>query len=193
MIRPATLHDRAAVVKVLTASFDANPAVNDTVIADQHRDRRLRVLMEYIFDTGFGRNGVFVTGDLQGAFVLYDPVSSPSRFADLLRQVKLVHRCIGWSRVKYAFAKDKKMAGFRPATPHLYLQMIGTLPESQGKGIGSEMLRFILETSAALRKPVYLETSVQKNVEMYQKKGFVVHGDWKIREDYHVRFMHAKM
>jgi len=189
MIRRAAIGERDAVVKLLAASFNANPAVNDTIIPDRNRDRRLNALMEYIFDTGFSRDGVFVTDDLLGAIVMYDPVSSPPKFPDKLRQLKLVHRSIGWSRMKYASAKDRKMAGFRPATPHLYLQMIGTAPEAQGKGIGSQMINFILETSAATSKPVYLETSVLKNVEMYRKKGFVVHGDWKIREGYHVHFM----
>lgn len=192
MMRTATLKDRDAVVKLLAASFNANPAVNDTIIPDQHRDRRLISLMEYVFDTGFARNGVFVTDDLLGAVVMYDPVSSPAKFSDTLRQLKLVRKSIGWSRMKYASSKDKKMNSFRPATPHYYLQMIGTAPEAQGKGIGSKMINFILETSAANSKPVYLETSVLKNVEMYRKKGFVVHSDWKIREDYHVHFMHFK-
>lgn len=188
-MRPAKAHDRDAVVKLLAASFNANPAVNDTIIPDKHRDRRLISLMEYIFDTGFAREGVFVTDDLLGAVVMYDPVSSPAKISDLLRQLKLVRKSIGWSRMKYASAKDRKMNSFRPATPHLYLQMIGTAPEAQGKGVGSKMISFILETSASTKKPVYLETSVLKNVEMYKKKGFTVHGDWKIREDYHVHFM----
>jgi GNAT superfamily N-acetyltransferase len=189
MIRAATLQDRNAVVKILAASFNDNPAVNDTIITDKHRGRRLIALMEYVFDTGFARKGVFVTDDLSGAIVMYDPVSSPGKISDTLRQLKLVRKSIGWSRMLYATRKDKKMRSYRPATPHFYLQMIGTIPAAQGKGVGSEMLRFITEKSIAMNKPVYLETSVAKNVEMYRRKGFVIHGDWKIREDYHVHFM----
>lgn len=188
-MRPAEIYDRDAVVKLLAASFDANPAVNDTIIPDKHRARRLKALMEYVFNTGFARNGVFVTNDLLGALVMYDPVSFPVTFSDRLRQLQLVHRCIGWSRMKYATAKDKRMAGFRPESPHLYLQMIGTDPAAQGKGIGSKMISFIQGMSASASKTIYLETSVLKNVEMYKRKGFVVHGEWKIREDYHVHFM----
>lgn len=149
----------------------------------------MQALMEYIFDTGFARNGVYVTEDLLGAVVMYDPFSQQNTFTDKLRQLKLVHKSIGWSRMKYASAKDRKMAGFRPASPHLYLQMIGIDPGAQGKGIGSKMIRFIQGMSASTSKTIYLETSVLKNVEMYKRKGFVVHGDWKIREDYHVHFM----
>lgn len=189
MIRTATSNDRSAAVKVLAASFDANPAVNDAIIADEKRNQRLIALMEYIFDTGFARVGVYVTEDVSGVVVLYDPVSAPSAWSDTFRQLKLVHRSIGWSRLRYATRKDKKMAAFRPSTPHLYLQMIGISPHAQGKGIGSALINFIQEKSRSEKKPVYLETSVRKNVDMYLRKGFTVHGDWKIREDYHVHFM----
>lgn len=189
MIRAATSKDREAVVRLFAASFDTNPAVNDTIVNDKHRERRLRALMEYIFDNALARNGVYVTGDMLGAIVMYDPVSCPVKFSDRMRQLKLVHRCIGWSRMKYVSVKGKKMAEFRPGTPHLHLQMIGTDPHSQGKGIGSKMISFIQGMSAATSKAIYLETSVLKNVEMYKRKGFVVHGDWKIRDDYHVHFM----
>ncbi len=189
MIRLATHADRDRAVQVLADSFDSNPAVNDTVVADKHRAQRMKALMEYLFDTGFRRNGVYVTDDLLGAIVMYDPVSHPENFSDTLLQLKLVHRCIGWTRLKHASAKRKKMDTFRPLTPHLYLKMIGIDPAAQGKGIGSKLISFIQELSVETSKPVYLETSLRRNVDMYLRKGFTVHGDWKIREDYHVHFM----
>jgi len=192
MIRIATKEDRTRAIQVLAASFDTNPAVNDTIIPDRKRDQRLNALMEYVFGTGFARDGVFVTDDISGVVVVYDPVTYRSKFSDSIRQMKLVHRSMGWSRMRYAAAKDKKMAGFRPSTPHLYLQMIGIDPQSQGKGIGSKLIQFIQKKSQQEDKPVYLETSVLKNVEMYLRKGFVIHGDWKIRDNYHVHFMHWK-
>lgn len=189
MIREATPVDRDRVIEILAASFDANPAVNDTISPGGNRAKKMRALMEYLIDTGFAKHGVYITKDKLGAFILYDPIEYPKTFSDTFRQLKLVHRCIGWSRLKYASAKDKKMKSFRPGDSHLYLSMIGTHPSAQGKGIGSLMLNHIFGLSAATSKTIYLETSVQSNVEMYKKKNFVVHGEWKIREDYHVRFM----
>lgn len=189
MIREAILADRDRVIEILSASFNSNPAVNDTIAPGGNRARKMRALMEYLVDTGFAKQGVYITNDSSGAFILYNPIEFPDTFSDTIRQLKLVHRCIGWSRLKYASAKDKKMKSFRPADPHLYLSMIGTHPSAQGKGIGSLMLNYIFGLSAASSKTIYLETSVHSNVEMYKKKNFVVHGEWKIREDYHVRFM----
>lgn len=189
MIRLATRSYREHVIKILTASFDSNPAVNDTVPPGEGRERKMRVLMEYLVDTAYSKRGVYLNDDLSGAILMYDPVSFPDKFSDTFRQLRLVNRCIGWSRLKYISAKDKKMRSFRPSAPHFYLSMIGTLPEAQGKGIGSGMISFIQRLAQKESKSIYLETSVLKNVELYKRKGFVVHGEWKIREDYHVHLM----
>jgi ribosomal protein S18 acetylase RimI-like enzyme len=189
MIRQATLTDRERVIEVLSASFEANPAVNDTISPGGSREKKMRALMEYLVDTGYAKQGVYITKDLLGAFILYNPIEYPNTLSDTWRQLRLVNRCIGWSRLKYASSKDKKMKSFRPADSHLYLNMIGTHPSAQGKGIGSLMLNYIFALSAESSKSIYLETSVLSNVEMYKRRNFVVHGDWKIREDYHVHFM----
>ncbi len=189
MIRQATLSEREEIIRILSASFDANPAVNDTVPVGAGREKRMRALMEYLVDTAYSKQGAYITDDKLGAFLMYDPVAHPNSLSDKLRQLKLVHRCIGWSRMRYASAKDKRMRSFRPTSSHFYLSMIGTSPDAQGKGIGSKMISYLQGLSAAQSKTIYLETSVLKNVEMYKRKGFVVHGDWKIRDDYHVHFM----
>ena len=189
MIRVAAPADREHVIEILTASFDANPAVNDTVVPGPGRELKMRGLMEYLVDTAFSKKGVYITDDRSGAILMYDPVVHPNTFSDTFRQLRLVNRCIGWSRLNYISSKDKKMRAFRPDAPHYYLSMIGTLPSAQGKGIGSQMISFIQDLAKKESKSIYLETSVPKNVEMYLRKGFVTHGEWKIREDYKVRFM----
>ena len=188
-IRQATRNDRERVIEILSAAFDSNPAVNDTMSPGGSRAKKLRALMEYLVDTGYEKQGVFVTDDLLGAAIIYDPVQFPETFADKWRQLKLVSRCIGWSRLRYASAKDKKMKSFRPAAPHLYFNMLGTHPSAQRSGIGTKLLNYVMELSASTSRTVYLETSVASNVALYKKMGFTVHGEWKIRDDYHVHFM----
>lgn len=189
MIRTAASSDRERVIEILTASFDTNPAVNDTVPQGAGRGRKMRALMEYLVDTACSKRGAYITGDGLGAILMYDPVTHPNRISDTFRQLRLVNRCIGWSRLKYVSAKDNKMRAQRPAEPHFYLSMIGTLPDAQGKGIGSEMIALIQQLAQKEAKSIYLETSVPKNVDIYKRKGFEVFADWKLREDYHVHFM----
>lgn len=179
-------------IEILTDSFQKNPAVNDTLYPDAQRDKRMNALMSYLVETGMAKDGLHLTDDYSGAFIMYDPVLRPSGFSDTMRQVKLVHHCIGWSRLSYASAKDKKMRSFRPEHSHLYLSMIGTLCSAQGKRTGKFMLEHIKQLARSSARTVYLETSVTKNVEWYLRHGFSIHGEWKIRDEYHVRFMNYK-
>lgn len=184
---------KSKAVEILTDSFQKNPAVNDTLYPDAQRDKRMNALMSYLVETGMAKDGLHLTDDYSGAFIMYDPVLRPNGFADTMSQLKLVHHCIGWSRLSYASAKDKKMRSFRPEHSHLYLSMIGTLYSAQGKGTGKFMLEHIKQLARSSARTVYLETSVTKNVEWYLRHGFSIHGEWKIRDDYHVRFMNYKL
>lgn len=61
-----------------------------------------------------------------------------------------------------------------PKEPHWYLQMLGTEPEWQGKGIGSSLLAPILDRCDRTGERVYLEASKEKNIPFYARHGFVV-------------------
>lgn len=69
---------------------------------------------------------------------------------------------------------DRCMAHF-PDEPAWYLMYLGTDPEVQGKGIGSELLRCsldqVMERETA---PAYLETGTERNVRFYERFGFRV-------------------
>jgi ribosomal protein S18 acetylase RimI-like enzyme len=52
-----------------------------------------------------------------------------------------------------------------------YLWFIGVDQQDQNRGIGSKLLNDIITESAALKIPIYFETSVAKNVTWYKKFG----------------------
>ncbi len=58
--------------------------------------------------------------------------------------------------------------------PHWYLENIAVLPEHQGKGHASFLLKTMLERIDEEKLPCYLETQNKKNVSIYQKFGFKV-------------------
>jgi len=62
-----------------------------------------------------------------------------------------------------------------PKTPFCYLWFIGTSPDVQRKGIGSTLLKTLLDQCDQQDLPVYLETSVERNLPWYKKWGFTVY------------------
>jgi ribosomal protein S18 acetylase RimI-like enzyme len=57
---------------------------------------------------------------------------------------------------------------------HLYLQFLGVEPARQGQGLGSALIRAMLQRADAERVPCYLDTFQPRNVPLYQKHGFKI-------------------
>ncbi|MBQ0740475.1 GNAT family N-acetyltransferase, partial [Aquimarina celericrescens] len=55
----------------------------------------------------------------------------------------------------------------------LHLWIMGTIPKSKGKGIGTKLLKEVLEYYGKT-KPIYLETTTESNMHFYKKLGFKV-------------------
>ena len=58
--------------------------------------------------------------------------------------------------------------------PHWYLQAVGVEPASQGKGIGSALVRAGMRRADRDNTLVYLETETESNVAYYEHLGFAV-------------------
>lgn len=67
-----------------------------------------------------------------------------------------------------AKAKEEHMKGVE----HLYVMILGVARQHQGKGHGGRLMRAIMEESRKMNLPIYLETSTEKNVAMYEYYGF---------------------
>ena len=68
-----------------------------------------------------------------------------------------------------------------PEEPHWYLAVLGTAPEHQGKGVGSALISPILQKCDAEGVPAYLESSKESNIPFYQRHGFEVTGEIKVK------------
>jgi ribosomal protein S18 acetylase RimI-like enzyme len=58
--------------------------------------------------------------------------------------------------------------------PHWYLSVLGVVPEHQGKGYASRLVRPMLARLDGENMPAYLETQNEKNVGIYRRYGFEV-------------------
>jgi ribosomal protein S18 acetylase RimI-like enzyme len=57
--------------------------------------------------------------------------------------------------------------------PYLYLMVLGTQRTQQGKGLGTQLVKKMID-SLAPNIPIYLETESEENVKFYEKFGFQV-------------------
>ncbi len=61
-----------------------------------------------------------------------------------------------------------------PEEPHWYLEFLGTVPESQGKGLGARALAPVLERADAEGVPVWAWSSNRRNLGFYHRHRFEV-------------------
>lgn len=61
-----------------------------------------------------------------------------------------------------------------PDEPHWYLELLGTVPEHQGKGLGAQVLTPVLDQADEEGVPVWAWSSNQRNLAFYQRQGFEV-------------------
>jgi GNAT superfamily N-acetyltransferase len=59
-----------------------------------------------------------------------------------------------------------------PRVPHYYVLVVGVVPELQGHGLGSELMRPTLDHCDAVGLPAYLEASSERSAALYERLGF---------------------
>jgi len=67
-----------------------------------------------------------------------------------------------------------KMERYHPKERHYYLQFIGVVPEHQGRGMGTDLMKPILDICDREKRVAYLENSKEANLAFYGRFGFVV-------------------
>ncbi len=73
--------------------------------------------------------------------------------------------------------------------PHWYGWMIGVNPLEQHKGIGMQLMNHCFKLADEMQLPIYLETSVEKNVSLYNYKDFSVKDTATIARKFNLYFM----
>jgi ribosomal protein S18 acetylase RimI-like enzyme len=75
-------------------------------------------------------------------------------------------------RVPIASVAMRRIERRHPQTPHWYLSELGVRPESQGRGLGSQLMFEMLARCDREQTPAYLESSTERSRALYERHGF---------------------
>lgn len=173
-MRRATVNDRQLVIDILKKSFEDNRSVNYVVKQDQKREDRIKGLMQYSFDVCNSFGEVWISEDLQACALLLFPDKKRTSLKTILWDLKLALSVIGLDRVTAVLRRESMIKNFHPKKPFAYLWFIGVNPAKQNKGIGSAFIQEVIEKCEQDQRPIYLETSVERNLPFYKKFGFEI-------------------
>ena len=186
-MRKAEYSDKNLVLDILTNSFEANQSVNYIVKQDKKRVKRIRSLMDYSFEVCSMFGEVWISDDRRACALVLYPDRKRTTLKSIWLDLKLIFNCIGLSNVFKAMDRESKIKKIQPKERMCYLWFIGVNPIYQGSGIGSKLLREIIEESKMEDRPIYLETSTMKNLPWYKKSGFEVYN--KLELSYTLYFL----
>jgi GNAT superfamily N-acetyltransferase len=85
---------------------------------------------------------------------------------------EIMQQTVAEERMEAVFSMFDEMGAYHPGEPHMHLPLIGVGPASQGRGVGSELLRAMLDACDSDQVLAYLEATSPRNVALYQRHGF---------------------
>jgi ribosomal protein S18 acetylase RimI-like enzyme len=172
LVRRTTYTDLTPMAHVLAEAFHDDPVVS-WLVPDEGRRRADLPAMMLVFAARFqphGENCLNETGT--GAAVWLPPEATFTPEDDARFETALV--AAAGDDIERAGELMAVMESAHPTDPHHYLMLLGVVPDQQGTGIGSALLRAVLDIADAAGEPAYLEATSPQNRALYERHGFEV-------------------
>lgn len=182
--------DEIKAAKMLASSFGNDPLFS-YLISEKEKVREN--ILSWLFESSlrYFRNYKHIytsNGELKGVAIWVPPGKSANNLWLMMQSGFLLAPFkFKWSKfgrlIKMLTLQEKQHKQHMSNTPHWYLALLGVAPEYQGKGIGANLIKPILEEADKSGIPCYLETSTQGAVKFYQRHGFEIAWTGKLDEN----------
>ena len=171
----ANKKDKDLIMRILTNAFQDNKSVNYIVKQDRHRIKRISRLMAYSFEYCRLFGEVYLSENRQACALLMYPHRKSTTLRSMILDMQLAVSCVGVTNIGKVLKREAVVKQLHTGIEMCYLWFIGVSPDAQHQGLGSTLLKEIIEQCDTAGMPVYLETSVQQNVPWYEKFGFGIY------------------
>jgi hypothetical protein len=178
--------DRQQAVNILTLAFDQNMSVNYVVKPGTKRVDRVKQLMGYSFDYCKEFGEVYKSDNGNAFVLLLYPDRKKPTFKSIIWDIHLTSNVIGVSRIIQVLNRETLIKKNHPKIPFTHLWFIGVDPAQQGKGVGSKLINEVITLNEQKRRPIYLETSVDKNLSWYKNLGFEIYNTLELGYQLHL-------
>ena len=175
-MRPATPADVDRASDTLAAAFADYPFTRHTVSADHHADRLRAFQRIFVAEVGLPHGVVHVSDDVDAVAVWTTPRTDLAVLAALGPRLTE----LAGDRAAAQASAEEAMGVHRPHEPAWFLGTVGVHPGSQGRGLGGAVVAEGLRAADAEGVPAFLETSLERNVRLYERLGFVTVAEYDL-------------
>lgn len=178
-VHEAQPHEFGPAATALARAFYEDPVTRWIVpeIADvpfsQYMDAGRRWFSLVMVTVYRGQATTFTVDPVVGAAIWVPPGDWPTPWWHqllLLPRLALIYR----RRLPRLLGFVRLVEERHPREPHWYLPVLGVQPDWQGRGLGSALLRPVLERCDRDGMPAYLEASTSRSRTCYERLGFEV-------------------
>lgn len=175
-VRRATAADIPELARVLTRAFHEDPYFTFVASPAGDRTRRMRAGWAGILRYASGSlTATFTTDDLAGVAVWLRPDAPKMGTVDSIRLLLAMARLRGPRRVRSISQLVRQLDEHRRRhvpNPHYYLLALGVDIDRQRQGVGTSLLRPVMDRCDAEGMTAYLETANGDNIAFYERLGF---------------------
>jgi hypothetical protein len=193
-MKKAAKSDKAKVVELLLQSFQNNARINYLTRNTGNKSKYLKRVFEYSFDYAFEREGVFLSDSEQGVALCYSSKKKGKTWHDVFLKLKLVLGALALNKLVEILVHMKKVEKMKPKDrEYLHFWYFGVNPKEEPRISAWEMTKEILDYSDQNGLDIFVETTADKNRNVYERFGFQVYQQWKERSgDFSIWLMHRR-
>jgi len=175
-VRTLSRSDYPSARETLTRAFHDYNLMVYAAPGDQRRLRGAAAVYGGILADAFRRGEVYALENCAGIACWLPPGCDVPNFWQQVRAgmltIPLHFGPRGFARLVDYDNVARRLHHEHAPMPHWYLAAIGVVPERQGQGIASALMRPMLERADAEGMPCYLDTHLPQNVRLYERHGF---------------------
>ena len=171
--------DLPLLVETLTAACMDDPVTTWLIPDARRRPQILRAIFEVTVDVNQPYGELYTTDPTPVAGAVWIPPGCHPTGDEAKELVTWYAEAAGENSER-ATAVLELMDECHPQEPHDHLFFLGTRPEWQSRGLGSALLREVLERCDRERRPAYLAATSEGSRRLYVRHGFEVTGEIRL-------------
>ncbi|MEO1259948.1 MAG: hypothetical protein AAFZ15_14235 [Bacteroidota bacterium] len=168
------------IIRILSNAFKDNQRMR-VLIGNKKKGfhKCIRVVISFCYLMVKKWNGIFITADKNTYLLYYQKNEYRFSAYDLLHYLYMAFFVIGILRLPMVFKREKKVKQTRHLQvqkkrdhDYLYVWFLANKENFRGMNGLVEVKNFLLKKSSELNVPVYIETTDERLLSMYQRAGF---------------------
>ncbi len=171
-MKTAKYKDKSKVIRIIEESFNDNNTFNWLTQNNGKKTERLKAMAEYMWNIGFAKKGVYLSTDEEAVAICYKKYNKINVLKNIYFKFKFLKDVIGFSNIFKIIRRQKRLMLHKPSSNYLYFWLFAASDKGKGSGGAKDLQKGIYELSQQENLPIYLETTIPKNKNVYERYGF---------------------